>query len=306
MSSDAFADLGRTLGKVADGLAQLVDVNKQAAPGSPADKEASGEPFAGEWSAHPGRDLSATLLMECWSCVDHLTVSGSVREEHRGVASLYTLTRAAAETASLACHLSEPGIEPIERIRRLMNHNLVALHEDLNMLDRLSGQDAVRKAARHRAQETAIAHTGSQRGLVFTGPKKGYLPCFLGAKPPSAMTLIDRFASRTSGVGATYQQLLSSVAHGQLHGLSRFLMRTAMPAEPGKVVVQMNLNARDAALHLLAGPLCASTLVEHLRWFFGWNTEELDPAVITMLHTWGRVAGVPCPGPEFSAHLHPY
>jgi hypothetical protein len=79
-----------------------------------------------------------------------------------------------------------------------------------------------------------------------------------------------------------------------------------MPAEPGKVVVQMNLNARDAALHLLAGPLCASTLVEHLRWFFGWNTEELDPAVITMLHTWGRVVGVSHPDPEFSAHLHPY
>jgi hypothetical protein len=68
----------------------------------------------------------------------------------------------------------------------------------------------------------------------------------------------------------------------------------------------MNLTARDGALHLLAGPLCASTLVEHLRWFFGWNTEELDPAAITMLHTWARVAGVPYPGPELSAHLRSY
>src|SRR5229473_3233155 len=34
-----------------------------------------------------------------------------------------------------------------------MNHNLVALHEDLNMLDRFSGQDAAAKVARHRAQE---------------------------------------------------------------------------------------------------------------------------------------------------------
>ncbi len=52
------------------------------------------------------------------------------------------------------------------------------------------------------------------------------------------MTLIDQCASRTSGVGATYQQLLSSVAHGQLHGLSRFLMRAPTPTEPGKVTVQ--------------------------------------------------------------------
>jgi len=35
-----------------------------------------------------------------------------------------------------------------------MNHHLVALHEDLNMLGRLSGQDAVRKAARHRHRKS--------------------------------------------------------------------------------------------------------------------------------------------------------
>lgn len=68
MSSDAFADLGGSLRKVAEGLMQLVDVNKRPAPGSPAGEEADGEPFAGEWSAHPARDLAATLLMECWSC----------------------------------------------------------------------------------------------------------------------------------------------------------------------------------------------------------------------------------------------
>jgi hypothetical protein len=300
MSSDSFADLGGGLRKVAEGLIRLVDLNKRPAAGSPADKEADGEPFAGEWSAHPARDVVATLLMECWSCADHLTVAGGVLAEHRAVASLYSLTRGAAEAGAIACYLSEPGIEPLERVRRLMNHNLVALHEDLNMLGRFTGQDAVGKAARHRGQEAAVARAGHHFGLAFTRPKKGFTSCFLGDRPPSAMALIDMCASLTTGVGATYQQLLSSVAHGQLHGLSRFLMRTPAPAEPGKVSVQMNLSARDAALHLLAGPLCASTLVEHLRWFFGWDTEALDPAVIAMLHTWGRIAEVPYPGPELS------
>ena len=50
----------------------------------------------------------------------------------------------------------------------------------------------------------------------------------------------------------------------------------------------------------MAGPLCVSTLVENLRWFFGWDTEALDPGVIAMLHAWGRIAGVPYPGPELS------
>jgi hypothetical protein len=301
MSSDSFADLGGSLRMVAEGLLRLVDVNKRPASGSPADKEGHGEPFAGDWSAHPARDLTATLLMECWSCADHLGVAGSVLAEHRAVASLYTITRGAAEAASIACYLSEPGIEPLERIRRLMNHNLVALHEDVNMLGRFSGQDAASKAARHQAQETAIARAGHQHGLPFTRPRKGHSPCFLGTVPPSAMALIDKCASRASGVGATYQQLLSSVAHGQLHGLSRFLMRAPTPADPGKVIVQMNLSARDAALHLLAGPLCTSTLVEHLRWFFGWNTDALDPDVIAMMHTWGRIGGVPYAAPGLSA-----
>jgi len=53
----------------------------------------------------------------------------------------------------------------------------------------------------------------------------------------------------------------------------------------------------------MAGPLCVSTLVENLRWFLGWDTEALDPDVIAMLHTWGRIAGVPYPGPELSESL---
>lgn len=71
-------------------------------------------------------------------------------------------------------------------------------------------------------------------------------------------------------------------------------------AEPGKVITQMNLSAPNAALHLMAGPLCVFEVVESLRWFFGWDTEALDPDVIAMLHTWGRIAGVPYPGPELS------
>jgi hypothetical protein len=65
-----------------------------------------------------------------------------------------------------------------------------------------------------------------------------------------------------------------------------------------KVDVQMNVTARDLAPHLLAGPICASTLVERLRWFFAWHTDGIDPVVIRMLDKWGRVAGLPYTGPE--------
>jgi hypothetical protein len=64
------------------------------------------------------------------------------------------------------------------------------MYEDLNMLRTIAGKEAIGKAVRH-----------------------------LGEKLPSEMTLIDKSASRTSGVGARYQQLLSSVAYGQLQRL---------------------------------------------------------------------------------------
>ena len=51
----------------------------------------------------------------------------------RGVASLYTLARGAAEAAVVACYLSEVRISPLERVRRNMNCNLDALCQDLNM-----------------------------------------------------------------------------------------------------------------------------------------------------------------------------
>ncbi len=218
-------------------------------------------------------------------------------EHHRGISSLYTLTRGAAESAAIACYLTEPGIGSLERVRRNLNYDLQAMHEDLNMLRTIAGQEAAGKAARHSERIDAIGREGHQHQLELTRPRRGYSACYLGEKLPSAMTLIDMTASRTSGVGARYQQLLSSVAHGQLHGLSRFLVRAPSPADPGKVISQLNVTAHDLALHLLAGPLCASTLVEHLRWFCGWDTSELDGTTLTMMHVWGRVAGVPYTGP---------
>ena len=88
--------------------------------------------------------------------------------------------------------------------------------------------------------------------------------------------------------------MLSGVAHARLHGLSRFLMTGGtVPDQPGKVWVQMNVAPQVLAQQLFVGPLCASTLVEHLCWFLGWDTEEIDRAGTVMNATWCRIAQVP-------------
>ncbi len=58
----------------------------------------------------------------------------------------------------------------------------------------------------------------------------------------------------------------------------------------------VNVGAQALALQLLAGPLCATTLIERLRRFFGWDTSEVDNAARMMLATWGRIGEVEYPG----------
>jgi hypothetical protein len=38
----------------------------------------------------------------------------------------------------------------------------------------------------------------------------------------------------------------------------------------------------------MVAPLCASTVVERVRWLLGWETEEIDATVMPMLRTRGR------------------
>jgi hypothetical protein len=115
------------------------------------------------------------------------------------------------------------------------------------------------------------------------------------------MTLIDGCASRTPLFGATFHRLLSAVAHAQPHGLARFVMPAGEQEEDGGRRVALNATASSLARELLAGPMCTSTLVEHLRWYPGWDCDDISPLVARMLHAWGRIAGTPYPGPEILA-----
>jgi hypothetical protein len=96
---------------------------------------------------------------------------------------------------------------------------------------------------------------------------------------------------------AVSYQMLSGVAHARLHGRLSHLLMTSPAAQPGKVQVQMNVAADVFARPLLAGPLCATALVEHMRWFLGWDTEKTGPAATRMEATWAQIAHVPFPGP---------
>jgi hypothetical protein len=293
MSSDPFADLASSLEAFAWALRDVLVVNDYPAQGSPAAREGEGEPYAGEWSAHPARDLNASVLLATWSCADHLAALSVVLRARKLITPLYTIARGAAESAAVACYLTQTDIDPLERVRRNMNYNLQALTEDLNMLRRFTSPDAVARIRRHEEQLAKIAREGQLKSFAFTKPKR-YNAGYLGDKPPSAMDTISKIASQSPVIGAASQQLLSGVAHAQLHGLSRFLMTIGPePDDPSKVTVTLNVAAPELAMNLLVAPLCALTLVEHIRWFLGWDVDDARAMGKRLLYTWVRIAGIP-------------
>jgi hypothetical protein len=300
VSSDPFADLADSLDGFCSALRGLMNQHRLPLQGSPALAEAEGAPFTGEWGQNPSLEVFASVYLTAWSCADHLAATASVLRARRGPAALYTLVRASAESAAIACHLTDCSIDARERLRRNMNCHLDALCEQVSLLDPFSVPEAAPKVAGNRERIAAIGRAGKQHGFTFH-KMDGWRPAYLGKKPPSATTLIDTCTSRTPGLGAASQRLLSSVTHAKLHGLSRFLVHdlpgpggSAAGDEPG----QINASAGSLAMELQVGPMCASSLAEGLCWFAGWDIDQVTAATTWMLHTWGRIAGVPYPGPE--------
>ena len=69
-------------------------------------------------------------------------------------------------------------------------------------------------------------------------------------------------------------------------------------AGPGKVRTQLDVRAGELAQQLFVGLLCAATLVEHLRWFLGWDTAGIDRSVTYMTNIWCRISGIPSMSPR--------
>jgi hypothetical protein len=71
-------------------------------------------------------------------------------------------------------------------------------------------------------------------------------------------------------------------------------------ADPVAELEEFALDALVSPAVVLSGkPLDERGDLGAHRWaFVGWNTETLDPTVIAMMHTWGRIGGVPYVGPE--------
>jgi hypothetical protein len=303
VSSDPITDLAGTLKRFADAFRRVLGKNQRPADGSPAAKEMAGEPFAGEWGSRPSRDILANASLAAAASTDHMLALASVLKDRSAVFAPYTIMRAAAESAALGCYLTDERIDGRERVRRNLNYRLDGICEQICLLQPFPGGEAAQKVAQNQTQLTSFRRAANQHRFRFNEMSGPGRPAHLDKKQPSAMVLMDAAVAReTPGLGAANQRHLSSVAHSKLHGLSRFLVPIEAQ-EAGAVDGQaaINTNPRTLALELFSGPMCAVGLLEGLRWFTGWDVDDVTQPAVVMLDTWGRVAGIRYPGPVMSA-----
>ena len=279
--------------RVADDVRALVHAHAgKPAAGSPAAAECDGDPFRGEWGG-PSMAVVGSLMLSATACHDHLRAASILVRSRAVTFSPHTVIRGAAEAAALGSYLADPDADQRERVRRGVNVRLAGLCQERLALRRFAGPEPG-AAAKIVGIEQALGRferSASAHGFAFAAPD-GFKPAYLDAKTPSATELLARYVfPGAATLGRAYYSGLSSVAHSQLNGLMRKVI------SDGAGSAQVNAAAKDTALELLAGPLAASTLVQFMVPWLGWDATALNASIPAMLDQWGRIADAPYPGP---------
>jgi hypothetical protein len=167
MSSDPFADLASSTEAFTTQFREFMSRNQRPAPGSPADQEAQGEPFAGDWGDHPSRDIFATGYLTATSCTDHLLGLADILSSLNALFSAYTLVRGAVEAAALGCYITDPDIDGKERVRRTMNYRLDAFCERVSLFNDMQGSYAGAKLDETKQRISDFKRGARQHGFTF-------------------------------------------------------------------------------------------------------------------------------------------
>jgi hypothetical protein len=297
MSSDPFADLARSTETFAKEFREFMTSNPRPTPGSPADKEAQDEPFAGDWGEHPSSETFATAYLTATSCTDHLLGLADVLHARNAVFAAYTLTRGAVEAAALGCYLIDQDIDGRERVRRTMNYRLDAMCERVWLFTDLQGDYAAEKLNETKQRIADIARGARQHNFTFHNMNGKGRAAHVDSAQPAAMNLISLTVDKDMpGLGRTYQRLLSATAHSSVHGLARMLTPMAPNVgRPGEALAAVNMNPRTLAVELVVGPLTAHSLARGIEWFTGCDMTALHGPANQMLMTWSRVGQIEVP-----------
>ncbi|TXJ80008.1 hypothetical protein E2C11_11530 [Streptomyces lavendulae] len=272
-------------------------------PGSQAALEVSGEPFADDWGKAPSRNANMAGLQLARVAMDHLAGLSILLRTHKPVC-VYgpsSLARSTIEVASRSYYLLEPGLLPLERIRRHESDRLMSLWEQKRIAEAASGTTSAKMQA-------AIDHLDSRMKTVVESAKRhGLTPRVKDLKRPpfiaglgvtkgvGATDLVEALIGQGNGLGTVSYQTMSAVAHGRQHGMMQYLKSQGVLLDRthGDAFGMIEATAQQAAVDLAGTPLAAFRMLDRLYDHFGWPSGEVGPAARRLLQVWARIAEIP-------------
>ncbi len=213
-----------------------------------------------------------------------------------------SVARSAIEVAARCYHLLEPGITPLERIRRHQTERLAGLWEQKKIAERVAEgrlstqvQTAIEHLDRRMKMITDSAH---RHGLTPRVKDKKRLPFLAGqgvARAIGATDLVEALVGQGNGLGAVSYQTLSAVGHGREHGMIQYFTRRGalLDRTHGDVFGSIEATAQQTALDLAGTPIGVVRMLDRLYADFGWPNQDVAMAGRRLLQVWARIAEIP-------------
>lgn len=303
MSSDPWGDLAAALLAVHEPVMQDHATHHGFLPGSPAALEAASEPFADDWAATPSRNANIASSHLSYLAMDHLAGLAVLlrTQQPASVFAPSSVARSTIEIAARCYYLIEPGISPLERIRRQQSDRLVALWERKRLVETLGGEQSSER-------QQAVDHLDSQMKTVVDSARRHGLtprigdkkrPPFMAGpeatKPVGATDLVEALIGQGNGLGAYSYQTMCAVGHGREHGMMQFFTHRGalLDRTHGDVFGSLEATPPQTAQNLAGVPLAVVGMLDRFYAHYGWPNGNVGPAAKRMLLVWGRIAGIP-------------
>ncbi|MFH9073206.1 hypothetical protein [Streptomyces alboflavus] len=302
MSSDPWGDLADSLDAVREPFERDRDTHQGFLPGSPAALEAASEPFADDWATAPSRNANIAGVHLATVAMDHLAGLATLLRTHEP-ACIYgpsSLARSAIEISARCYYLMEPGISPLERIRRQQGERLAGLWEQKKLAEVMSSgkmsAEVQESIARMDLRMKEIADSAHRHGLTPRVKDKKRLPFLAGpgaSKPVSSTSLVEELVGQGKGLGTISYQTLSAVGHGREQGMIQYFNRQGVLLDRthGDLFGSIEASAQQTAVNLAGTPIATFGMLDRLYAQFGWPSLSVGPPAKRLLQIWGRVAG---------------
>lgn len=183
----------------------------------------------GAWARRPLLEAYGLAGQMAYHCSDHLLGAAACLRAPHVLYSVFTLSRAALESAAGAWYLLDPACDERERVRRWLNEQLHSLTEEHSLAAGLGDPPAVAVAQERMDRARAILTAATRHGFTAhnatlrPGKSGRILTPYLGSPRPSAMAMIDLLPSSRTTAYTAYRWMSAKV-HPNHAGLASLLV----------------------------------------------------------------------------------